>query len=126
MEVDLVIPEEGLGVFISMRINRARQEIYIYLIAITPEEVLGADVLVRVLRLLGSRGFVGLVLPMSIPSKLSVDAGDDEAGDGDTNDMLVIMEQPLSAGVVEIAMPDASHRFRGMQVIVSDRMTSAG
>ena len=57
-----------------------------YLVTVTPEVVLGADVLVGVLGPLGARVLVllmGNVLPVGIPSNLCVDAGNDDAGDGD-------------------------------------------
>lgn len=57
-----------------------------YLVTVTPEVVLGADVLVGVLGLLLTGVDVLLVLdvlPVSIPPQLGVDAGEDDAGDGD-------------------------------------------
>jgi hypothetical protein len=83
----------------------------VYLVAITPEEVLGADVLVRVLRLVRG-GFVGLVLPMGVPSKLGVNASDDEAGNGDADGMLAIFGKLSGSQNREMAMPGMSHRFR--------------
>jgi hypothetical protein len=56
-----------------------------YLVTISPEVVLGTDVLVCVLGPLGAGVLVflvGYVLPMSIPPDLGVDTGDDDAGDG--------------------------------------------
>lgn len=58
-----------------------------YLITVSPPEVLGPDVLIRVLGPLGTRVdmlLVSLVLPMSIPPQLRIDSGEDEAGYGDT------------------------------------------
>jgi hypothetical protein len=57
-----------------------------YLVSVTPEEVLSADVLVRVLGLLLTGVdvlLVGNVLPVSIPPQLGVDGGKDDARDGD-------------------------------------------
>jgi len=57
-----------------------------YLVAISPEVVLGAEVLVGVLGPLRARVLVLLVgnmLPVSIPPDLCVDAGNDDARDGD-------------------------------------------
>lgn len=53
-----------------------------YLVAIAPKEVLGADVLVRILGPLRPRGLVSNVLPVSIPPELGVHGRDDEGGDG--------------------------------------------
>lgn len=52
-----------------------------HLIAVTPEEVLSADVLVWVFRLVLERGAVRDVLPMLVPKTPGVDAGDDCGGD---------------------------------------------
>lgn len=60
-----------------------------YLVTVAPEEVLGADVLVGVLGLLLTGVDVLLVLdvlPVGIPPQLGVDAGEDDAGDGDAVD----------------------------------------
>jgi hypothetical protein len=54
-----------------------------YLVTISPEEVLGADVLVCVLGLVFLGSVVSDVLPVSIPSQLSVDAGYDQGRDSD-------------------------------------------
>jgi hypothetical protein len=59
-----------------------------YLVTVSPEVVLGADVLVRVLGPLRAGILVLLVsdvLPVGIPPNLGVDAGDDDAGDGDAD-----------------------------------------
>ena len=56
-----------------------------YLVTVSPEVVLGTDVLVRVLGSVCARVLVllvGYVLPVSIPPDLGVDTGDDDAGDG--------------------------------------------
>ena len=55
-----------------------------YLVSVTPEEVLGPDVLVRVLRELFAWGLVGLVLPVLVPKAPGVDTGDAEGRDDDT------------------------------------------
>lgn len=47
------------------------------LVAIAPEKVLGADVLVGVLRLLLLGDVVSLVLDVSIPPHLAVDGGNE-------------------------------------------------
>ena len=60
-----------------------------YLVTVSPEEVLGADVLVGVLRPLRAGVLVllvGDVLPVGIPPHLGVDAGNDDAGDSNTVD----------------------------------------
>lgn len=85
--VDLVIPEEGLfgvrhGNF--MHVKRQERRMIAYLITVSPEEVLGANVLVRVLGLFRTGNVVGNVLPMGIPPDLCVDASDDDGGDSDT------------------------------------------
>ena len=57
-----------------------------HLVTITPEVVLGADVLVGVFGPLLTGVLVLLVLdvlPVSIPPDLSVDGGNDDAGDSD-------------------------------------------
>ena len=69
MVVDLVIPEKCL-------------------VSIAPEEVLGADVHVRVLDALLD-GLVRLVLPVLAPEAPCVDASDDQAGDDDAVDLSV-------------------------------------
>jgi hypothetical protein len=56
-----------------------------YLVTVSPEVVLGTDVLVRVLGPLGAGVLVllvGYVLPVSVPPDLGVDTGDDDARDG--------------------------------------------
>jgi hypothetical protein len=53
-----------------------------YLVTVAPPEVLGADVLVGVLGLLLLRGRVGDVLPVGVPPHLAVDAGNEQAGQG--------------------------------------------
>ena len=67
--VDRVVPEHGL-------------------VTVAPGEVLGADVLVWVLDLLLERSCVLCVLLMSIPSQLSVDAGEHKAGSSNAVDLL--------------------------------------
>ena len=54
-----------------------------HLVTVTPEEVLGADVLVGELGLLLLRGLVGLVLPVLEPETVGVDTGDDDGGNDD-------------------------------------------
>lgn len=57
-----------------------------YLVAIAPEVVLGANVLVRVLGPLGAGVLVllmGNVLPVGVPPDLGVDTGNDDAGNRD-------------------------------------------
>ena len=56
------------------------------LVTITPPEVLGADVLVRVFGPLRAGVLVLLVrnvLPVGVPPQLGVDSGNDDAGDSD-------------------------------------------
>lgn len=64
MIVDLVVPENGL-------------------VAVAPEEVLGADVLIGVLGLLLLGRLVGLVLPVLGPEAVGVYRGDGDGGDDD-------------------------------------------
>jgi hypothetical protein len=53
-----------------------------YLVTVAPEEILGADVLVRILWSLRRRGLVGYVLPVRIPTDIAVDAEDEQARNG--------------------------------------------
>jgi hypothetical protein len=83
--VDLVVPEEGLLCVSTCMVVPGSREVS-YLVTVSPEVVLGADVLVRVLGPLRAGVLVLLVsdvLPVGIPPNLGVDAGDDDAGDGD-------------------------------------------
>jgi len=64
-----------------------------HLVTITPPEVLGADVLIAVLRLLRARDVMSDVLPVSVPAKLSIHASDDKGGDGNTIDELLVTSQ---------------------------------
>ena len=60
-----------------------------YLVTVAPEVVLGANVLVGVLRLLLTGMEVLLVLdvlPMGIPPQFGVDASNDDAGNSDAAD----------------------------------------
>lgn len=63
-----------------------------YLVTVSPEVVLGADVLVGVLGLLFTGSVVCHVLPMSVPSQLGIDAGNDHAGNGDAAVALVVVQ----------------------------------
>lgn len=54
-----------------------------HLVTVTPEEVLGADVLVGVLGSLGLGRKVGLVLPVLNPQTVGVDTTEDDRGDDD-------------------------------------------
>jgi hypothetical protein len=54
-----------------------------HLVTVSPEEVLGADVLEWVLGLLLKRRAVGNVLPVLVPQTPCVDAGEDERRDND-------------------------------------------
>ena len=58
-------------------------QISAYLVTVTPEVVLGADVLVGVFGLLGLRGHVGLVLPVLEPQAVGVDTTEDDRRDDD-------------------------------------------
>lgn len=53
----------------------------VYLVTVTPEVVLGADVLVGVFGLLGLGRHVGLVLPVLEPQAVGVDTTEDDRGD---------------------------------------------
>jgi hypothetical protein len=54
-----------------------------YLVTVTPEVVLGADVLEGVLGQLGLGRHVGLMLPMLEPQTVGVDTTKDDRGDDD-------------------------------------------
>lgn len=54
-----------------------------HLVTVTPEEVLGAEVLVRVLGTLLKRGHVRNVLPVLVPQPIRVGASDGESGNDD-------------------------------------------
>lgn len=75
-------------------LRRSQQAVVLlYLVTITPEEVLGTDVLVGVLGLLLTRVEVLLVLdvlPVGIPPQLGVDASNDDAGDSDAADVSLV------------------------------------
>jgi hypothetical protein len=83
--VDLVVPEDGLKeVVISYNpCCCACDAASAYLVTVTPEVVLGADVLEGVLGLLGLGGHVGLVLPVLEPQAVGVDTAEDDRGDND-------------------------------------------
>ena len=85
MVVDLVVPEKSLQTHFrqSPPVSNSNHSMA-YLVSVTPEEVLGPDVLVRVLRELFAWGLVGLVLPVLVPEAPGVDTGDAEGGDDDT------------------------------------------
>lgn len=82
MVVDLIVPEERLHSSVSHLMSNGRGT-KTDLVTIAPPEVLGADILVRVLGLLFHGRLVGLVLPMGIPPQLRIDASDDQSGNGD-------------------------------------------
>ena len=52
-----------------------------YLVTVSPEEVLGADVLVGVLDALLQRGHVRPVLPVLVPQVVRIDTGTNQARD---------------------------------------------
>jgi hypothetical protein len=83
--VDLVVPEDGLeGVVVSYDpCYCVCDAASAYLVTVTPEVVLGADVLEGVLGLLGLGGHVGLVLPVLEPQAVGVDTTEDDRGDDD-------------------------------------------
>lgn len=86
--VDLVVPEDGLiaavlATSFSLVSIRSGTGSKAYLVTVTPEVVLGTDVLVGVLGLLGLRGLVGLVLPVLEPQAVGVDTTEDDGGDDD-------------------------------------------
>ena len=85
MVVDLVVPEKGLSRG-SGKDSGCMCRFEAYLVTVSPEEVLGADVLVGVLRPLRAGVLVllvGDVLPVGVPPHLGVDTGNDDAGDSD-------------------------------------------
>ena len=87
MIVDLVIPEGGL-------------------VTVSPPEVLGANVLVGVLGPLRAGVLVllvGYVLPVGIPSHLCVNAGDDDAGDGDVERKLAPELARLASVLLDVS-----------------------
>lgn len=86
--VDLVVPEESLSCG-SGKGSGYMCRFKAYLVTVSPEEVLGADVLVGVLRPLRAGMLVllvGNVLPVGVPPHLGVDAGNDDAGDSNAVD----------------------------------------
>jgi hypothetical protein len=85
----------------------AASEWVAYLVTVAPEEVLGTDVLVRILGLVFRRRCMLQVLLVGIPSHLSVDTGEDEARDGDTANILVRM------GADGRLLPGRRQRARG-------------
>lgn len=54
-----------------------------HLVTVTPEEILGANVLVGVLGALRLGGKVGNVLPVLLPQAVGVDTTEDDRGDDD-------------------------------------------
>lgn len=62
------------------------------LVAISPKEVLGPDVLVRVLDLLLKRRLVRLVLPVLGPQAVGIDACEDERGDDNAASVSCVVE----------------------------------
>jgi hypothetical protein len=82
--VDLVVPEDGLErIVISYDLVLLCSPASAYLVTVTPEVVLGADVLEGVLGQLGLGRHVGLVLPMLEPQTVGVDTTEDDRGDDD-------------------------------------------
>ncbi len=78
------------------------------LVTVSPEEVLGADVLVGVLSALLKWLHVGPVLPMLVPEDVGVSSGDDQAwGDGAANGQQFIL-QMLSSFSASIGVVEAS------------------
>lgn len=92
--VDLVVPEEGLRVDVSgCRQNPRMQHKRLagtHLVTISPEVVLGPDVLEGVLGLVLERGAVSDVLPVLGPKPVGVDTGKDDGGDHDAVVLLAI------------------------------------
>jgi hypothetical protein len=94
--VDFVVPEKRLRRSVSS--GREQRE-GTCLVTVTPEVVLGADVLVRIFDLVLEGRCVLGVLGVSIVSDLSVGDGEDETRDGDTAQILVWPEsEPSRAG----------------------------
>jgi hypothetical protein len=81
--VDLVVPEDGLEGIVVSYMSWPCDPASAYLVTVTPEVVLGADVLVGVLGLLGLGRHVGLVLPVLEPQAVGVDTTEDDRGDDD-------------------------------------------
>lgn len=79
--VDLIVPAVALVISPDFSFTRSLRDLQSGLVAVTPEEVLGADVLVRVLGALLERREVRPVLPMLIPKVVGVDRGQSESGD---------------------------------------------
>jgi hypothetical protein len=69
--------------FCSCKQREKKEKELAHLVTVTPEVVLGANVLVRVFGLLGLWGHVGLVLPVLQPQTVGVDACEDEARNHD-------------------------------------------
>lgn len=88
MVVDLGVPEEGLRGVSALLIDRERIDCLIetevtHLVTVSPEVVLGPDVLEGVLGLVLEGGAVRDVLPVLGPEPVGVDAGEDDGGDHD-------------------------------------------
>jgi hypothetical protein len=85
--VDLGVPEEGLRrVSAIVRGEALSGSVWIkstHLVTVSPEVVLGPDVLEGVLRLVLKSGAVSDVLPVLGPEPVGVDAGEDDGGDHD-------------------------------------------
>jgi hypothetical protein len=81
--VDLGVPEEGLHQVSAsgLKCRFALLACITHLVTVSPEVVLGPDVLEGVLGLVLERGAVRDVLPVLGPEPVGVDAGEDDAGD---------------------------------------------
>jgi hypothetical protein len=62
-----------------------------YLVTVTPEKVLGANVLVRILDLVFQWRRVLQMLLVSIPPHLSIDTGEHKAWNGDAASMSICL-----------------------------------
>jgi hypothetical protein len=86
--VDLGVPEEGLHRVSALANGRENRIASVtiertHLVAVSPEVVLGPDVLEGVLGLVLEGGAVRDVLPVLGPEPVGVDAGEDDGGDHD-------------------------------------------
>jgi hypothetical protein len=102
--VDLVVPEEGLSLSqhrIASRVPHIRKA---YLVTVSPEVVLGTQVLVCVLGLVLLGSVVGNMLPMGVPPNLGVDGGNDQARNGDARN-IISTPSPLKMSMFPVAHP---------------------
>jgi hypothetical protein len=92
------------------------------LIPITPEEVLGPNILIRVLDSLLQRRQMLPMLPMLVPEVLGVDGAEDQAGDDDAGGMVSgcshtagrRLRERVGAGILDRQLPPQPGCSSGM------------